>query len=97
MKGKGTYIMAKEREEIKFEIVEHIADLQEGSRGWMTELNIVAWGTNAPKFDLRSWNEDHTKCGKGITLGMDAMYALAEFFDSDWESIIDKAKEYGVK
>lgn len=89
--------MAREQVELSFEIVEHLADLQEGSRGWMTELNIVKWGTNAPKFDIRSWNEDHTKCGKGITLSMDAVDALSRFFDSEWDDAQEKARDCGVK
>lgn len=54
---------------MEFEIVEHIANLSSKSaKGWTKELNIVKWGENNPKLDIRTWNEDHTRCGKGITL-----------------------------
>ena len=54
--------------EIKFEIVEHIGVLSETAKGWKTELNIVSWDGRDPKYDLRSWSENHEKMGKGITL-----------------------------
>lgn len=61
--------MAKQREELKFEITQHIADLGERTeKGWVKELNLVKWGDSDPKYDIRSWSEDHTKMGKGITL-----------------------------
>lgn len=48
-------------------IIEQIAVISR--RGtWSLELNIVKWETHEPKYDLRRWNEDHSKCGKGITL-----------------------------
>ena len=36
--------------------------------GWAKELNLVSWGGNQPKFDIREWSPDHTKMSKGITL-----------------------------
>lgn len=55
--------------EFKFEIVKHIADLSEKSaKGWTKEFNLVKWGDGEEKYDIRTWNEDHTKCGKGVTL-----------------------------
>ncbi len=54
--------------EVKFEIVEHMGVLSEGSKGWTKELNKVSWNDGAPKYDLRDWSPDHTKMGKGITL-----------------------------
>ena len=51
---------------VSFEIVEHIAVLHEGK--WTKELNLVSWNGKEPKYDIRDWNEDHSQCGKGITL-----------------------------
>lgn len=53
--------------EIKFEIVEHIADISE-KKNWKLELNRVKWNDGPAKLDLRSWSEDHSKCSKGISL-----------------------------
>ena len=32
------------------------------------ELNLVSWNGREPKYDLRDWDENHTRMGKGITL-----------------------------
>ncbi len=54
-------------EDVSKEILESIAVLSRKGK-WTTELNIVSWGGREPKYDIRSWNEDHTKCSKGIGL-----------------------------
>ncbi|UHR03432.1 hypothetical protein LV469_03850 [Peptoniphilus sp. GNH] len=53
---------------LKFEIVKHIGILSKDRNSWTKEINIVKWGENAPKYDIRSWSEDHSKMSKGITL-----------------------------
>ena len=64
--------------EIKFEIVEHIAVLSETAKGWRTEFNIVSWDGRDPKYDLRSWSENHEKMGKGVTLSKAELAKLKE-------------------
>ena len=68
--------------EIKYEIVRKIAVIKEESGGWATELNEVSWNGAEPKYDIRRWNADHTKMGKGITLtrpeAMSLLLALQE-------------------
>ena len=54
--------------EIKYEIIRQIAVIKEECGGWTTELNEVSWNEAEPKYDIRRWNADHTKMGKGITL-----------------------------
>ena len=61
--------------EFSFEIVEEIATLSESGK-WKKQLNIVQWGDNIAKYDIRSWNEDKTKSGKGITLSLEEIRAL---------------------
>ena len=52
---------------MKFEIIDQIAVISR--RGtWSLELNVVKWGEHDPKYDLRTWNDDHSKCSRGITL-----------------------------
>lgn len=53
--------------DIKYEISERIAILSEKG-GWTKELNKVSWNGRSAKFDLRDWNHDEGKMGKGITL-----------------------------
>ena len=69
--------MAKKREELSFEIVKHLGTIGERTeKGWVKEVNIVKWGEGEPKFDIRSWSEDHTKMGKGITLSAEEFEGL---------------------
>jgi len=67
--------------EVSFEIVEEIGVLSEGNKGWSKQLNRISWNGNPAKYDIRDWNEDHTKCGKGITLTDDEFEALAELMN----------------
>ena len=53
--------------DIKYEIVERIAILSEKGN-WTKELNKVSWNDRPSKFDLRDWNHDEGKIGKGVTL-----------------------------
>lgn len=63
---------------IKFEIVEHIAVLSESKSGWTTELNKVKWNDRDPKFDIRPWDPEHKRMGKGITLTNEELAKLKE-------------------
>lgn len=66
---------------IKYEIIEKIAVLSE--RGdWMKELNKVSWNERPAKFDLRDWNHEEGKMGKGVTLTDDEAKALLEALQS---------------
>ena len=65
--------------DVKFEIVQKLGVLSETEKGWTKELNIVSWNNAAPKFDIRSWDANHEKKGKGVTLTRDEaeeLYAL---------------------
>lgn len=73
----------------KFEIIEQLVVLKKKSSGWSTELNYVKWFDNEPKYDIRDWNDDHTRCGKGITLDEEELDALLSYkkegVDEDFE------------
>lgn len=71
--------MARQAQEISCEIVQHLCVLEERNAGWKLEFNIVKWNDEEPKYDIRPWNEDHSKCGKGITLTEDNLKALVEY------------------
>ena len=68
----------KAKTEIKFEIVQALGTVSEGSKGWKRELNLVKWNDREPKYDLRDWSPDHTKMGKGITLTKEEAVKLKE-------------------
>jgi hypothetical protein len=64
--------------ELKFEIIKSIGVLSESSNGWKKEVNIVSWNGGDPKYDIRSWNQDRTKMGKGVTLSSAEIEKLRE-------------------
>lgn len=69
--------------EIKYEIVKNIGVLSEGNNGWKKELNFISWNDRAPKYDIRDWDENHEKMGKGITLSEDEMQNLVDLMNNN--------------
>lgn len=67
--------------EFTAEIVEHGKKLSQG-RGWATEINKVSYNGREAKWDIRPWNEDHSKMGKGITLTDEEMLVLRDFLNT---------------
>ncbi|MDE5412086.1 YdbC family protein [Alkalihalobacterium chitinilyticum] len=62
--------------EIKFEIEKNIGVLSENAKGWKRELNLVSWNGREAKFDLRDWDPNHEKMGKGLTLSKEEVIEL---------------------
>lgn len=67
--------------DVEFKITESLITLQR-SGGWRKELNLVSWNGRDPVYDLRGWNENHTKMTKGIT-----------FTKDEFDELITKIKE----
>lgn len=74
--------MAK-KDDLQFEIINHIGILSTSPSGWTTELNRISWNGKEPRYDLRVWAPDHTKMGKGITLSEDDIIALSEILKKE--------------
>ena len=68
--------------EFTFEIVKTIAVLSKEQSGWTKELNFVSFNDAPPKYDLRTWDPEHKKMGKGITLSKAEMEALREAIEN---------------
>lgn len=68
--------------ELKFDITHHIGVLSEGNKGWKREINLVSWNERSPKVDIRDWDENHSKMGKGITMTFDELIDLKDILDS---------------
>ena len=64
--------------DIKFEIKKSIGVISESAKGWTKELNLVSWNGAAPKYDIRDWDPEHEKMGKGVTLTEEEMMKLKE-------------------
>jgi len=64
--------------EIKFEIKQSLGILSEGAKNWSKEVNIVSWNDRKPKLDIREWDENHERMGKGITLNKEELLKLKQ-------------------
>ena len=80
--------------ELKFEITERIGVLSENAKGWTKELNEVSWNEREPKYDLREWNPDHSRMGKGITLTDEEVETLKAILNG--EEIEDDINEADI-
>ena len=53
--------------QFKFEIIQNIAVLSTEKSGWTKEINLVSFNGAPPQYDIRTWDPNHEKMGKGIT------------------------------
>lgn len=67
--------------EFKYEVVEKIGVLSEGSRGWQKEFRRISWNGGKPKYDVRDWAPDDAKMGKGVTLTSEEIAILKELLE----------------
>lgn len=65
-------------DQFKFEIVKNIAVLSTERSGWTKEINLVSFNDAPPKYDIRSWDPDHEKMGKGISLSREEMQTMLD-------------------
>jgi hypothetical protein len=66
---------------LKYEIVQTIGIISEGAKGWNRELNLISWNDREPKYDLRDWDQNHEKMGKGITLSKQELIQLRQLLN----------------
>ncbi len=62
--------------QFKFEIIQNIAVLSTEKSGWTKEINLVSYNGAPPKYDIRTWDPNHEKMGKGITLTKEELAQL---------------------
>ena len=67
--------------DIKFEIRKSVGAISESAKGWKKELNLISWNDKEPKYDLRDWDSEHKKMGKGITLTAEELKKLKEILN----------------
>ncbi len=66
---------------LSYQIEKYIGVLSESPSGWSKELNVISWNDRPAKFDIRDWDPDHDKMGKGITLTREEMIALRDLLN----------------
>jgi len=55
-------------DEIECEIIKSYGIFSAGTKNWNKEVNLVSWNGRPAKLDIRAWQKNRQKCGKGITL-----------------------------
>ncbi len=69
--------------DFKFEIINELGVISEGTKGWKRELNRISWNGGEPKYDIRDWDAAHEKMGKGIALTETELRKLKELIDAE--------------
>lgn len=62
--------------QFSFEIIQNIAVLSTDRTGWTKELNLVSYNGAPAKYDIRSWDPNHEKMGKGVTFTREELVQL---------------------
>ena len=70
-----------EDDEIECEIIQSFGIFSFGNKSWNKEVNLVSWNGRPPKLDIRSWQRDHKKCGKGIAITKEEAEELAKLLN----------------
>jgi hypothetical protein len=70
-----------EDDEIECEIIESYGVFSAGTKNWNKEVNLVSWNGRPAKLDIRSWQSNHEKCGKGIALTMEETEDLVKLLN----------------
>ncbi|AKL94817.1 hypothetical protein CACET_c13520 [Clostridium aceticum] len=68
--------------ELKFEIQKNLGEISESAKGWKKELNLISWNGREAKYDLRDWDPEHQKMGKGVTLTAEELKKLRDLLNS---------------
>lgn len=63
-------------------IEKELGDLSVAKNGWKKQLTYTSWNHHPAKFDLRSWNAEHTAMTKGLTLTRDELIRLKEILNA---------------
>lgn len=66
---------------ITYTIQDVLGDLSVAANGWKKELTYTSWNNRDEKFDLRSWNPDHSAMTKGITLTKEEILKLKDILN----------------
>ncbi len=68
--------------EFKYDIVKTYGSVSDNDNGWVKEVNLISWNEREPVYDIRAWQENHEKLGKGITLTETELKNLKELLNT---------------
>ena len=60
--------MINDDDEIECQIIKSYGIFSKEKKFWNKEVNLISWNGRPAKLDIRNWQRDHAKCGKGIAL-----------------------------
>lgn len=63
--------------DLKYSIIETLIVFPAEGK-YHKELNLIEWGNNKAKYDIRGWNDDRSEMIKGITLSEEELLTLKE-------------------
>lgn len=72
-----------EKDSFSFEIKISVSEISKSSKGWTKGLNLVSWNGRKAKYDIREWNPEHEKLGKGVTLSEEELRTLGKLIDQE--------------
>lgn len=76
----------KEKSDFSFKVEEQLVALSKPDKDGMTlEFNLVSFNSGKAMYDIRKWNEDHTKMGKGVRFDANAADLLMKALQSELE------------
>ena len=70
-----------EDEEIECDIIESYGEFSRGYGNWNKEVNLISWNGRPAKLDIRNWQKNHEKCGKGIAITREEAEELVKLLD----------------
>lgn len=73
--------------DIHYDIVKYIGKLTDGEGSYHKELNLISWNDGEPKYDIRPWNQDHSRMSKGITLSEEELRGLKKLIDQEIDEL----------
>lgn len=53
--------MAYKKPQISNEIVRYVGEISTTVGGYKKELNLISWNGGEAKYDIRDWNNDHSR------------------------------------
>ena len=74
--------------DFNFRILKTLGTMSQSPSGWSKEINLVSWNGNKAKFDIRDWNDDHSKMTRGVRLTSFEAKKLRDFLaEADLDDI----------
>lgn len=74
-----------DKQNIKFEILNDLGTISEGTKGWSKKFTRIIWNEDEPKYDIRAWDSEFKRMGKGITLSKEELEILKKLIDKELE------------